>query len=239
MYGKADCSTAAATWFLTLVGLFAFVVGALTVFYASRALNIEIVSRLGQSACSRHDEFDHPADKRIFLTDAGELLEDIPIGLDEAQIELHYTPWHSAFVNLGRTALAGVQVSMHATGIADPQWYLRNPVDIGNVRCEHEVHLTIYVAKTLGKCEIAWSGARERGRAIEFYAEKPFGRVVDLPFTFHFDPAQMSLSEAQSTRRERSPRPSYIERIRVMPRRSQSRAAPNGASPVIESDDEG
>ena len=220
MYGKAECSIAAATWFLTLVGVLAFVVAVATVFYASQAFGIETVSRLGQSECSHHDPHQHPADKHYFITHAGDILPDQPAGVMQSDVANLFEPHHNAFVVLGRTSLAGVRVLMHARG-TEPSWYRPYWLAIGNIRRDQEVHVTVYVAKTLGETDLYWSSATERGRSIEFDPEQPFDVTASRPF--RLDPEIMRVTAEARRRRQR--RETYLQRLR----RAASEAARDDA----------
>jgi hypothetical protein len=228
MFGKADCSGAAGTWFLTFVGLLAFIVGALTVFYASRALGIETASRLGQAVCSHHNHDAHPADKCYFLTDSGDVLDELPLGLKEADIADQYTAKHNAFVNLGRTALPVVTVKMHAYGKEkDQDWYIPRIIPIGNVRCEPEVHVTVYAPKSFGSWAVAWSGARMDGQRIEFYPETPFtDPFFELEWSRPLEPLQLGFNVLQPfTRSGRARLRERYERVRVEERHTTDAAA--------------
>jgi hypothetical protein len=182
-FGDAPCSTAAGTWALTLVGGLGFLAAALTVAYARRALGIELEATLGQSPCSHHEEKDHPADKEVFVTTRGQTLRKIPFGLSRSDLlEYFSTPIHVAFVNLGRTALASVSATMWLES-ERTKARISYPLYIGNIKCDQEIHVAVYVSRRHAPFKITWHAATERGNKIKFYAEDPVTTSVVVPLS--------------------------------------------------------
>lgn len=47
-------------------------------------------------------------------------------------------------------------------------------VELGNIRCDDEVHVAVYVWHEFKEVGISWSSATERGQRIEFYADDAY-----------------------------------------------------------------
>jgi len=179
IYGRAECSTAAGTWLLAGVAAFTLPIALATVVWASRAYSREIESRLGQRRCSHHGD-NHRADKEIFVTHGQVLLFRRPVGYDPKNAGTEYLDQHNASLNLGRPALASIKVRMH---VRNEDGKVLDPIDValGNIRCDDEVHVAIFVWHELHDVEITWSHATERGTSIEFYADDPLSEQVVQP----------------------------------------------------------
>jgi hypothetical protein len=176
-FGDAPCSTAAATWSLTLVGLFAFGAAILTVQYAARSFGLETEPTLGQSPCVHYGDH-HLADRTLFVTEGGQLLTRFPVGVTEENVlETYAPPVHVAFENLGRTPLAGVRVALHIE-CKDGAFTRRVICDIGNIKRDRERHVVIYIDKTLEPFSVAWCDATQRGPAVAFRSENPVVQSV-------------------------------------------------------------
>lgn len=170
VYSNAACSTAAGTWALAAFGIFTFAAAYRAVFWAKQAYHVEVDPRLGQSVCAHHGKPGHPADKTIFLTANQQVLFRRPALLTDEALKKEYVAHPNAFENLGRSALSDVRVKMH---IRDAEGAMSGPIDVmvGNIKCDREIHLVVYVSTIFKPVEIMWSSATERGLAIEFFAE--------------------------------------------------------------------
>ncbi len=181
VYGKPECSTAAATWALGVFGLLTFVAAYGAVVWARRAFRIEVSPILGQSVCARHADPGHPADKVVFLTGEGQIVFRKPALLVERAVYDEYASYPNAFENLGRSALSAVAVQLH---IRDADGNVSDPiaVDVGNIRCDREVHLVVYVSKAFKPVELMWSYATQRGKKIQFFPESALTKTIDYGF---------------------------------------------------------
>jgi len=185
-YGDAVCSVAAGTWIVGLVALFAFAAACQAVAWSSAMFFIEVEPRLGQSLCPMHRVVDHPFNKEIFLVpqqDSGLVIFRCPLDFDRSDYYEH----HSAFKNLGRTALANVDVYMR---LADEKGSGRSApicVHIGNVLCNDEVHVAFFASRVFEKLTVTWSNAsqsrpKSKGReSVRFFPADPSSDIAVFP----------------------------------------------------------
>jgi hypothetical protein len=183
-YGNAGCSVAAGTWIAGMVALFAFAAACQAVAWASATYFIEIEPRLGQSLCPLHKVEDHPIHKEIFLVPQGQDQTQIvfrrPIDFDPSAYISSYYEYHSAFKNLGRTALADVDVDMRLVDEKGSKRSVPIRVHVGNVLCNEEVHVAFYASRVFEKLTVSWENASQakpigKGRASipRFYSVDP------------------------------------------------------------------
>ena len=67
--------------------------------------------------------------------------------------------------------------------IRDTNGKMLNPEDvvIGNVKCEREVHLVVYISQVFKPVTIMWSNATSKGQSIKFEPESAFVESVIYP----------------------------------------------------------
>lgn len=186
-FGNAVCSVAAATWVLAAFALMSFVAATYAVLWTKRLFYVEVRPRLGQAACKKRGT-EHPADIDIFvLADGTIIIDGRPVGVDRMTILKDYNARNISFDNLGRTALTDVRVKMYL-GNND----LPYEVPLGNILCDRERHVTIYIAKSHGELLVRWDGATQEQRPIPFFAKDRMERAESF-FEYGTDEPELPL----------------------------------------------
>lgn len=195
IFGRADCSNAAATWTLLVATVCAFIAAYEAAMKAGAALrvstqafNIETEPMLGQWLCT--NEEGHKAPRAIVF------IEDHTVSLSMPRIYAkdRFVPLYFDFENLGRTALREVTVTLHLEWLPEDDENGKTfdqAIPLGSIGAHRDAHVSIFLLWDFPtRPKIGWlpdATIRERDEEANTY------KLVPLPFS----PYPMVLVEAQ------------------------------------------
>ena len=167
IYGNSQCSTAIATWVLCVVTGLAFIVAARAARWAWEALEYERTAELGLRECFQRKH--QPQVQRVILS-----LVDPPRrgGLSDGDKRSDYEPLTFDLTNLGRAPIRNANILTRIRAAGSPEDPADFDIDLGCFADRETIHLTIWVAKVLGRLEIIWprEAILPDGKAVAFHS---------------------------------------------------------------------
>lgn len=171
LYGDKDCSLAASTWALTFVTLAAFVAAVAAAIYAAHTYALETNKALGHRLCADEEHVKSP-DVTLYISSVrGKPLGHAPIKFKPEEFQTQ----HHAFLNLGRTPLTDVAVN-YRINIPRQETPILGRLELDCVQVDGEIHLTIFIRKSLGNVRITWDKPAFEGKhqSLDFYPGKAY-----------------------------------------------------------------
>ncbi len=156
----------------------AFVAAVAAAFYAAHTYELETAKSLGHRLCADDDHKKSP-DVTLYVSSS----RSKPLGNEPVHFkDDEFNHQHHAFLNLGRTPLTDVAVNykIKFPNQEKPKEYR---LELDSVQVDGEIHVAIFIRKTLGTVRITWEKPAFEGdkQTLDFHPGKAFTAAAMTP----------------------------------------------------------